>query len=56
MHIPIKSERQRRRVLRILIEIEIEHIEQCGCPERCEMLRKLREEMSKLRREQPEDK
>jgi hypothetical protein len=48
MHIPIKSERQRRRALQILIEVEAEHVAQCECPETCEMLRKLREDIAEL--------
>jgi hypothetical protein len=51
MHIPIKSERQRRRALRILLEIEGEHVAQCECPENCKMLRELREEIVELKRQ-----
>jgi hypothetical protein len=49
MHIPIRSERQRLRALQILIEIEAEHIDQCESPDRCNMLRKLREDIAELR-------
>lgn len=49
MHIPIKSERQRRKALRILVEIEAEHVAQCECPESCKMLRELREEIAWVR-------
>jgi hypothetical protein len=48
MHIPIRSERQRRRALRILLAIEAEHVAQCKCPESCKMLRELREEIACL--------
>jgi hypothetical protein len=49
MHIPIKSERQRRRALRLLMEVEAAHVAQCECPERCKMLRELREEIAWVR-------
>jgi hypothetical protein len=49
MHIPIRSERQRRRALRILREIESEHVAQCECPESCKMLRELREDICELK-------
>jgi hypothetical protein len=49
MRIPIRSERHRRRLLQVLIEVEAEHMAQCECPTRCEMLRKLREEIAELR-------
>jgi len=49
MHIPIKSGRQHRRALRLLLEIEAEHKAQCECPERCDMLQKLREDIAELR-------
>jgi hypothetical protein len=49
MHIPIKSERQRRRALHMLHEIEAEHLAQCECPETCKMLLELREEISWVR-------
>jgi hypothetical protein len=49
MQIPIKSERQRRRALRILLEIESEHVAQCKCPESCTMLRELRAEIAWVR-------
>jgi len=51
MHIPIKSERQRRRALRILLEIDAEHVAQCECPETCKMLRELREDIAELKRQ-----
>lgn len=38
-----------RRALQILIEVEAKHLAQCEHPETCEMLRKLREEISELR-------
>jgi hypothetical protein len=49
MHIPIRSERQRRRALRILLEFEAEHVALCQCPESCKMLREMREEIAWLR-------
>jgi hypothetical protein len=51
MHKPIRSERQRRRALRVLLEIEGEHVAQCECPESCKMLRELREEIAWVRSE-----
>jgi hypothetical protein len=48
MHIPIRSERQRRRALRTLLEIEAEHVAQCEFTETCKMLRELREEIAWL--------
>jgi hypothetical protein len=49
MQIPIRSERQRRRALRILLEVEVLHIAQCECIETCKMLRELREEIAELK-------
>lgn len=49
MHIAIRSERQRRRALRILLEVEELHVAQCECIETCKMLRELREEISWVR-------
>ncbi len=49
MHIPIKSERQRQRALRILLEVERLHVGQCECIEICKMLRELREEIAWVR-------
>jgi hypothetical protein len=49
MHIPIRSERQRRRALRILLEIEAEHVAQCETPETCKMLRELRDDIAELK-------
>jgi hypothetical protein len=49
MHIPMRSERQRRSALTLLLEIEAEHVAQCECPEHCEMLRKLSEGIAWLR-------
>ena len=49
MQLPIRSERQRRTALQIMIEVEAEHLAQCECPEKCEMLRKLRQEIAELR-------
>ena len=50
MHIPvaIRSERQRHRVLRTLFEVEALHVAQCECPNRCDMLRKLREDIAEV--------
>ena len=48
MHIPIKSERQGRRALRMLLEIEKLHVAQCECVETCKMLRDLREDIAEL--------
>jgi len=50
MHVPItlKSERQRQRALRTLLEIEVLHVAQCECPDRCDMLRRLREDIAEL--------
>ncbi len=50
MHVPItlKSERQRQRALRTLLEIEVLHVAQCECPDRCEMLRRLREDITEV--------
>ena len=49
MHIPIRSERQRRRALSVLLEVEGLHVAQCECPESCKMLREVREEIVWLR-------
>ena len=49
MHIPIRSERQRRRALRMLVEIEAEHIAQCESIETCKLLRELREDIAELK-------
>jgi len=49
MHTPIRSERQRRTALRILLEFEAEHVALCECPESCKMLREMREEIAWLR-------
>jgi hypothetical protein len=35
--------------LRILLEVEVEHVAQCECLESCKMLRELREEIAWLR-------
>ena len=50
MHVPItlKSERQRRRALRTLLEIEVLHVAQCECPAGCSMLRRLREDITEV--------
>ncbi len=49
MHIKIPSERQLNRTLPILLEVEILHVAQCECPDRCVMLRKLREDIAEVR-------
>jgi hypothetical protein len=49
MRIPIKSERQRRRALHLLLEMEELHVSQCEFPESCKMLRELREEIAWVR-------
>jgi len=51
MHIPIqiKSERQRRRALRTLLEVEGLHVAQCECPNSCDMLRRLREDIIEVK-------
>jgi hypothetical protein len=49
MHIKIPSERQLNRTLPILLEIETLHVAQCECPDRCVMLRRLREDIAEVR-------
>jgi hypothetical protein len=49
MQIPIRSERQRLRALRTLLEIEAEHVAQCESAETCKMLRELRADISELK-------
>jgi hypothetical protein len=49
MHIPILSERQKHRALRTLLEVEALHVAQCECPDRCDMLRRLREDINELK-------
>jgi ribosome biogenesis protein Tsr3 len=49
MHIPILSERQKHRALPVLLEIEELHVAQCECPDKCQMLRRLREDIAELR-------
>jgi hypothetical protein len=49
MHTPILSERQKHRILPTLLEIEELHVAHCQCPDRCEMLRRLREDIAELR-------
>jgi len=49
MHIPILSERQKHRSLPVLLEIEQLHLAQCECPDKCQMLRRLREDIAELR-------
>lgn len=49
MHTRILSERQKYRVLPTLLEIEQLHLAQCECPDKCEMLRRLREDIAELR-------
>jgi hypothetical protein len=45
MHIPIRLERQRRRALRGLLEVEELRVAQCECIETCKMLCELHEEI-----------
>jgi hypothetical protein len=52
MQIPMRSERQRRTALRILLEVEDIHVAQCECVESCAMLPKLREDIAWLRDQQ----
>jgi hypothetical protein len=49
MKMPIRSERQRRRALRVLLEVESLHVAQCESIGTCKMLRELREGISELR-------
>lgn len=49
MYTPILSERQKYRVLPILLEIEQRHLAQCEVQDKCEMLRRLREDIAELR-------
>jgi len=49
MHIRIRSERQRRRALLVLLEVETLHVAQCECIETCKMLRERREDIAELR-------
>ena len=49
MNIPILSERQRRRALPTLLEVEALHVAQCECVDSCDMLRRLREDIAELR-------
>jgi len=49
MHVKILSERQLRRALPTLLEVEALHVAQCECPDRCIMLRRLREDISEVR-------
>ena len=49
MHTKISSERQLRRALPTLLEVEALHVAQCECPDRCVMLRKLREDIAEVR-------
>jgi hypothetical protein len=48
MHIPILSERQKRRILPILLRVEELHLAQCKRPDECQMLRRLREDIAEL--------
>lgn len=50
MHVPLqlRSERQRQRALRTLLEVETLHVAQCECPENCDMLRRRREDIAEL--------
>ena len=49
MHTRILSERQKYRMLPTLLEVEKMHLAQCECPDTCEMLRRLREDIAELR-------
>ena len=49
MHTLTLSERQKYRMLPTLLEIETLHVAQCECPDKCEMLRRLREDIAELR-------
>ena len=49
MHTLILSERQKYRMLPTLLEIEKLHVAQCKCPDKCQMLRRLREDIAELR-------
>lgn len=49
MYTPILSERQKYRVLPTLLDIEKLHVAQCECPNKCQMLRRLREDIAELR-------
>jgi len=49
MHTLTLSERQKYRVLPTLLEVEELHLAQCECPDRCEMMRRLREDIAELR-------
>jgi hypothetical protein len=49
MHTLIPSERQKYRTLPTLLEIEKLHVAQCECPDKCQMLRRLREDIAELR-------
>jgi hypothetical protein len=49
MHTLIPSERQKYRTLPTLLEIEKLHVAQCECPDQCQMLRLLREDIAELR-------
>lgn len=49
MHTSILSDRQKYRMLPTLLEIEKLHVAQCECPDKCQMLRRLREDIAELR-------
>jgi hypothetical protein len=49
MHTLILSARQKYRALPTLLEIEQLHLAQCECPDKCQMLRRLREDIAELR-------
>jgi hypothetical protein len=49
MHTLILSERQKYRMLPTLLEIEKLHVAQCECPDKCQMLRRLRKDIAELR-------
>ena len=49
MHTLIPSERQKYRTLPTLLEIEQRHLARCECPDKCQMLRRLREDIAELR-------
>jgi len=49
MHTRILSKRQKYRILPTLLEVEELHLAQCESPDKCEMLRLLREDIAELR-------
>ena len=49
MHTRILSERQKYRILPTLLEVEEMHLAQCECPDKCDTLRCLREDIAELK-------